>query len=253
MITTLCNQYTARGWFKARKTINLAVVFIGFVVLLFILQNFIHPLIADLILIGIAYIVFFHVLAKRAIAITCPRCDAHIETNTPWTCGNFSCRQDNLQVDDYPFVYQCQHCGVEQKAYECPRCGDAIYLSRDRIKNICATIIKPRPKSEPPPPKTDPEAEKRRKQQQEKSDLEHDVEMARLKAKLKEEESKTAEPPPKKTAYEDLEEYFKNMMANETAEREWRAIIDEKFKNDPVARAKAHAVVDQWMKNRPDM
>jgi len=82
MITTTCNQYTARGWFKARKTINLAVVFIGFVVLLFIFQNFIHPLIADLILIAIAYVVFFHVLAKRAIAIMCPHCKGYIETNT---------------------------------------------------------------------------------------------------------------------------------------------------------------------------
>jgi hypothetical protein len=253
MITTLCNQFTARKWFQLRAVINLAIVFAGFVVVVFVLQIFIYPLIADVIAIAMAYIAFFHILNKRAIAITCPRCDAYIETNTPWTCGNFSCRRDNERVNDYPFVHQCQHCGVEQKAYECPSCGDAIYLTKDRIKDICATIIKPRQKAEPPPPKVDPEGEKRRKQQQEKSDLEHDVEMARLKAKLKEEESKNAEPPPKKTAYEDLEEYFKNMMANETAEREWRAIIDEKFKNDPVARAKAHAVVDQWMRNRPDM
>jgi hypothetical protein len=253
MITTLCNQYTARKWFKLRTQINLAIVFVVFIVLVFILQTFMYPLIADVIAIAIAYIVFFHILGKRAIAITCPRCNAYIETNTPWTCGNYSCRQDNERVDYYPFVYQCQHCGVEQKAYECPSCGDAIYLSKDRIKNICATIIKPRQKSETPPPKKDPEAEKRRKQQQEKSDLEHDVEIARLKAKLKEEQSKTAEPPPEKTAYEELEAYFKKMMANEEAERLWRDIIDEKFKNDDVARAKAHLVVDQWMNNRPNM
>jgi hypothetical protein len=253
MITTLCNQYTARRWFKARMPINLGIVLVGFIILVLIAQFFIDPLIVDIVAVGIAYTLFFFILEKRAIAVECPHCSGYIETNTPWKCGNPKCQDDNERVDDFPFVYHCQHCGVEQKAYECHHCEEIIYLSKDRLKTICATIIKPRQKSEPPPPKKDPDAEKRYKQQQEKSDLEHEVEIARLKAKLKEEQSKTAEPPPKKTAYEDLEEYFKSMMANEKAEREWRDIIDEQFKNDPVAREKAHRVVDQWMRNRPDM
>lgn len=235
--------------------INLGIVLVGFIILVFIAQFFINPLIVDIVAVGIAYTLFFFILEKRAIAVECPHCGGYIETNTPWKCGNPNCQKPNERVDDFPVVHRCQHCEVEPKAFECPheKCHLPIYLSNDRLKTIYAQFIKPQKRSEPKPPPKDPNAEKKHKQQQEKSDLEHEVEMARLKAKLKEEQSKTAEPPLKKTAYEDLEEYFKSMMANEKAEREWRDIIDEQFKNDPVAREKAHRVVDQWMRNRPDM
>src|SRR5258706_9421103 len=192
MITTTCNQYTARQWFTLRSPLNLGIVFVGFVALVFVLQNLMSPFIADAICVSLAFCAYFFVLDKRAIAIVCPHCEGYIETNTPWKCGNINCQKDNEQVNDFPIVYHCQHCGVEQKAFECPhpRCYQPIFLGKDKLKTIYATFMKVPEKIKLKPARKDPDAEKVIKQREEKHDLEHELELTRLKGDLKDAKSK---------------------------------------------------------------
>jgi hypothetical protein len=237
---------TAKMRFKSRLFINCAIVG-GIFILVAVLFD--SPLL-DVITGVILYLFYKIFLATRTIGMVCRNCGKYVETNRPWICGNRDEQHRNDKTDYFPFIEKCEYCGNEPKSYQCHHCGELIFLTKDESSigfARCADIRRPQES------KKDPVAEKLFRQRQAKLDLEHEVEMASLKAKLKEEKSKTAEPPPKKTAYEELEEYFMNMMANEKAEREWRDIIDEQFKNDFFARAKAHRVVDQWMENRPNM
>jgi len=221
----------------------------GFILLVFMLQHFFNPLIGDAVSIGIAFCAYFFVLDKRAIGIECPHCGKYIETNTPWKCGNANCQKDNEQVDDFPVVYHCQHCGVAQKAFKCPHpdCGQPIFLGKDKLKTIYATFVNLPEKSKPKPVIKN----KAVQQQEEKRDLIHELEVTQLKGNLKEAKSKI-EPPPKKTSLEELEEYYKSMMGNEDAAKKWRAAIDAEFPIGSVGREKGHKVVDQWMANRID-
>jgi hypothetical protein len=245
MITTTCDQYSARWWFKHRAHVNFACVFVGFVVLVFISQNFIHSLIADAISVGLAYIVFFHVLNNRAIAIVCPHCNGYIETNTPWKCGNPNCQKDNERVDDFPIVHRCQHCGVEQKAFECPhlKCGQTIYLGRDNLKNIYARFVKMPEKSKPKPVSRDPVADKNFKQQQEKRDLEHELEMTQLKGNLKDAKSKI-EPIKLKSLRERMRETLSNKTELDDEVRRMKAEADKEFANDEKKRLARYSEID---------
>jgi hypothetical protein len=245
MITTTCNQYTARAWFKARKTINLAIVFIGFVLLVFVLQTLMYPLIADVIALAIAYVAFFHILAKRAIAITCPHCKGFIETNTPWKCGNPNCLENNEQVDEFPFVYHCEHCGVEPKAYKCHHnnCGEIIFLSKDKLATLCATLIKPEKKSAPPPPKKDPFVDKISQENETIRETEYKLRKAKLDLELKGVTEKL-EPIKLKSIRERLRSGVLSRSELEDEVRCLKAEADKKFANDEPSRLKKYAEID---------
>ena len=195
---------------------------------------------------AVAFCLYFFVLDKRAIGIECPHCGKYIETNTPWICGYKQCRNEN--VDDFPFIYRCEHCGAEPKAYKCHHCDSLIFFTKDHLRVNYAQCVNLPVKSEPVKKDETLEAV---------TDLKGGIQVTRLKvekAKLDVELkglNKDLEPPPKeKTAFEELEEYFKGMMGNEDAAKKWHAAIDAEFPNDSVEREKRHRVVDQWMTNR---
>lgn len=242
-----CDPLNARLWFKLRTPTNWVVAIAVFAVLVFVLQNFIHPLIADAAAIGIAFCIFFFILEKRSIAIICPDCNEYIETNTAWVCG--FCQKRNAQTDEFPFINRCEHkdCGQEPKAYQCHHCEELIFFTKDKLKINYAKCV-----NIPDAPKTDRPVKKDKgvKQHEEKRDLIHELEVTRLKGDLKEAKSKIEPPPKKKTPFEELDEYYKGSVGNEEAARKWKAAIDKEFKNDPDEREKRHRVVDQWVRNR---
>jgi hypothetical protein len=240
-------------WFKWREPINWVICGIVFIPLIFALQTVLSAFTASVIALAVTFFLFFYILDKRAIGIVCPECDEYIATNTPWKCGNSKCQKDNERVDDFPFVKCCEHCGVEQKAYKCHHCGELIFLGKDKLGTIYATCINLPEIKNTKPAKKDRSIEKAERQQQEKRDLEHELELTRLKGDLKEAKIKIEPPPKKKTPYEELEEYCNSIDGNEDAERKWRAAIDREFKNDPEKRKRKHLTVDQWMRNRENM
>ncbi len=241
-----CNPLRARQWFKLRGAINWAVTIVVFIPLVFVLMHLCEAWLAFAIALAVAFCLHFFVLDKRAIGIECPHCGKYIETNTPWICGYKQCRNEN--VDDFPFIYRCEHCGAEPKAYKCHHCDALIFFTKDQLRiNYAQCVNLP---VKPQPVKKDKTVEKVVKQNEEKRDLLHELDVTKIKGDIKEAKSRIEPPPKKKTAFEELEEYYKGMMGNEDAAKKWHAAIDAEFPNDPVEREKRHRVVEQWMLNR---
>jgi hypothetical protein len=239
----------ARNWFKFRAPMNWAISFVVFVPLVFVLQHILPFLIADAIAIAFVFCLHFFYLHKRAIAIKCPHCQRHIQTNTPWVCG--VCGTKNLRVDDFPFVNRCENpqCGCEPKAYKCHHhgCARLIFLSKDKSEiNFAQCVNMPEP----------PKPVKRKKEKDEFSILQQGIQLGKLrleKAKIDVEYKGLQahlEPPKTKSAFDELEEYYKSQMGNEDAAKKWHAAIDAQFPNDEDERKRRHWVVDQWMLDR---
>lgn len=214
--------------------------------LVFTLQRFVDPLIADLIGITIAFSVFFFLLHNRTIWILCPRCGYYIDSNTPWECGFNGCR--NEQVDDFPFIYECQHCHLKPKAYQCHHCWELIFLTRDCLTVQYAKRLNTpaRPPMLPsvvkPIAKEDTTAEKIARQQEEKRDLQHELEVTMLRGNIV--EAKTRVKPPKK---ESVRERLRSKCASkrelDDEVRRLKAEADEAFK-DPLEREKQYRLIE---------
>lgn len=231
----------ARQWFKLRAPVNWAISIVAFIPLVFIFQNLLPFVFADIIALALAFCLFFFFLHKRAIAIKCLACHKHIETNTPWICGNQDKHCRNDQVDDFPFIHRCQHCGFIPKAYQCHHCGELIFLSKDKQETgyaKCADIP-----AQTKTVKKDLAAGKASKQNGEKADLLHELEVAKIRGEIKKEKA-SLEPPKAKT----IEDKYRGIVKDEDAAQKLRASIDEECKNDPVERAKRHAIVNDIMR-----
>ncbi len=240
----------ARQWFQLRGVVNWAITIAVFVTLVFLLQNICPAFIGDCIAVVIVFILFFYVLDKRAIGIKCPNCEKHVESNTPWICG--VCGAVNLHTDNYPFIGRCEKCHAKPKAYQCHHrgCGNLIFFTKDRQEINFAKCVNM-------PGEFDPKLVKKYEEAEKIEKLDTDIQLTRRMLKkaeldvvLKGLNESLAPPPKQKTAFEDLEEYYKSMVGNEDAAKKWHAAIDAEFPTDPVEREKRHEVVNQWMRNK---
>ena len=247
-----CDPQEARQRFKVMKHMNWGITIGVFIFLVLALHLFFNFFFADIIAIAVAFCLYFFFLNKRFIAIYCKGCGKIIETNTPWICG--ACGAKIRRVYDYPFIHQCasKFCNYEPKAYRCHHadCGKPIFLSEDKSEiNIARCLNMP---ETPQPVKK----KKENKIYRETTELQEGIQIGKLKVEkakidleligLKE----NLEPKKTKTAFEELEEYYKGMMGNEDAAKKWHAAIDAEFPDDKDEREKRHQVVDQWMTNR---
>jgi hypothetical protein len=240
----------ARRWFTRREPVAWVVSGAMFIASFFLLTHFCDALLAFVIAIAGALCLFIY-LNTRAIGIKCSHCGNYLSTNTPWICGNKDTPHRNDQFKDFPFIYQCQHCGFIPKAYECHHCYKLIFLSEDKQQTAyakCADI----PPQKPEPVTKSKKMEVADELQEGIQVTKLELEKARLDVELKALNKDLAPPPKEKTAFEELEEYYKGMMGNEDAAKKWHAAIDAEFPNDPVERKKRHGVVDQWMTNHCD-
>jgi hypothetical protein len=237
-----CKPSEARQWFKLRGAVNWVVTIVIFIPLCFVLMQFLDEWLAGAIAIGAAFCLYFFVLDKRAIGIECPHCQKYIETNTPWICGYKGCRNEN--VDDFPFVYRCEHCSAEPKAYKCHHreCGKLIFLSKDRIEINYAQCVNLPVKSKPAGKgrRLDPVAELNEgihvtKLKVDKAKL--DVELKGLNA--------TLEPVKFKTIKERLRSGVMSKSELDDEVRRMKAEADEEFKNDPVGREKRYRQIEE--------
>src|SRR5579862_8677874 len=94
---------TARIRFKVRPLTNFLLVIAIFIPLVSLFSAYWFSFLIDLALIAVLGFLFFFVLERRPIKLTCPHCLKTIETNTPWICGFKGC--ENQQPDNFPFVY----------------------------------------------------------------------------------------------------------------------------------------------------
>jgi hypothetical protein len=244
------NPQNAKWNFKFRMLVNFAYVLAVFVPVVVVASFLNGGAIIIMISIGVAYFVFFHVLADRAIAIKCPNCSKTLMTNTPWVCG--FCQHKNTRANEFPFIHRCEPsggCGADIKTYKCHHtgCEKLIFLTEDHQEENYAYAYR---EVTPVPDKAKEEINK---QQKDKRDLEHQLMMTRLTAELNE-AKRTVDPPKEKAPHEIVEESFSRyntftMSAYDIARRE-KAANAEKYKDDPEMLERANLSVDTWLRDR---
>lgn len=237
---------TARLLFRFRTLINCGIVLLVFVPAVLLMELLPFGGITILALIGVFYYVFFYVLEKRAVGITCSKCEKYISTNTPWECG--FCHQANRNIVQFPFVHQCEHCQAEPKAYQCHHCGKLIFLDADELAQNFARCLNA--------PVVDITKEKVAERKEAKEALIHEIEMTRL-AETLQAIKRRAEWAKDKDPMEEIETHFKKFYASQMGAREYarrqRAIFAEEFKDDPEALKNANATLEAWLSLRVTM
>jgi hypothetical protein len=213
---------------------------------------FMPMLVCDVIALAGAY--YFYILwDNRPIRVRCRNCRKVILSNTPWFC--VVCKKPNLNATQFPFVYKCEHCGAEPKAYRChnPACKQLIYLSEDEdATNYVYCLNSPNDVSE-----ENERAKKVKTYQDLKEDREHqilmaegDVTLADLKGRYKFLKSRLRvkkKQPAIDSKRENLQEFFGSSVAAEQAAREQKAANAEDCKNDPKERKRRDRIVDFWL------
>lgn len=203
------------------------------------------PWLADFATIAVLYFMVFHVLNTRAIKIRCPHCGKILKTNTPWVCG--FCGAKNQNANDFPFVYKCEHCGAEQKAYNCHHgdCGKPILLTEDVDDSspaYCAVA--------PAVDKTPEEVAKRLKK---KEALKDEVEILDLQAKKNERKSRLdlgKKKKPSEAREEDFEKFFETFVGDPDFAIKKKAYFAEKYKGNRKMLKKLNAAIDAWLRRR---
>lgn len=247
----------ARFWFNLRPAVNWVISIAVFAVLVFVLQNFMHPLMADVIALCVAFCLLFFVLDKRSIGIVCPHpdCNEYIETNTSWVCG--FCKQKNVQTDDFPFINRCEHkdCGQEPKAYQCHHCEELIFFTKDKLKINYAVCANLPVKNKSTPARKDPIARKLSEQNEAIRETEYKLRKAKLDLELKG-VKEYLDPKKDRTQEEILEESARNFkdrnMSGPRIVARMKAENAEKFKDNPPELERQNRLVDQWALNHLD-
>jgi hypothetical protein len=241
------NPLTGKLRFQLRTLTNCLLVLVIFLPLAFIAAFLPFVLLADAVIIALLFYLYFFILNKRAIWVRCSHCRKRVATNTPWICG--FCKERNQQVDEYPFVYRCEHCSAEPKAYKCHHwgCGELIFFTEDQLEKNYAMCVNS-PVEKVPVPETEAARFQREKQM-----LSHEIEMLDLEGKL-EAVKQRRDLGKKKSPVEEMEESFSQhftraLGAHEYA-RKQKTANAEKFKDDPEMLEKANQVVDDWLEHR---
>jgi hypothetical protein len=238
MITIKCEPLNARFQFECRNCINWAITFGLFFFLMYALRLLPEETLSDFaiscIAVGSSCLLFFVGLYNRAIAIECPnsKCSKYIETNTPWKCGNPSCRKDNLNVDDHPVIGRCEHCKVQPKAFECPHCREPIFLSKDKLKSIYASFINTQEPVKATPVEKDIDRENIEKQKKDIELAELKVQKANLDLQFKE-INKNLEPVKIKSLSEKLREKYKNVTELDEEQLRLMTAVNDQFPDTP--------------------
>ncbi|MGD0206153.1 MAG: hypothetical protein ABSC89_00875 [Verrucomicrobiota bacterium] len=256
------NPLRARIWFKLREPITLvASAAVGGVLFSFLWWCGLYMLAAAAIAFFAVLCLKFLVLDVLTLEIVCPKCGGIIDTTTPWLC-EFDPEKEhrNENTDEFPFINECERCHKIQKAYVCHHndCQTPIFLSRDRENTLHARRLTV-PK-EPDKIKVqavneaDPREEKIAKQKDKIQDLTHKYEVTKLKKKIEIEKIL-----PEKSEQQSLEKEIEGAMSailngagkifstDEAADRA-KAVGAEKFKDDPLKKAKWDAAVDDFAK-----
>ena len=234
----------ARRWFTWKEPITWAISIVVFTVLFFVLALIFGGFFAFVIAFGATFCLHFFYLDKRTIGIECPHCGKYIETNTPWICGNKDAPHRNDQVDDFPFIHKCQHCGFTPKAYECHHCFKLIYLSEDKLQTAfakCADIsVKPQ---KPRPVKLDPYEGEVTKKKKELELTELNLKKAKIDVELKG-YKETLEPPKIKTVGERLRARVHGKSELDAEVRRLKEEADKEFAGDEAGRTKRYLEID---------
>jgi len=252
-----CDPLKARLWFNLREPVNWTVSIAVFAVLFFVLMWLIPALVAFAVAAVVSFCLHFFYLDNRAIHIKCPygRCSEIIETNTPWICGHKGCKNEN--VDEFPFIYKCEHCGYYPKAYKCHHCGELIFFTEDEQKTgyaecanyaLRAAIVKNREGHQ--------EMMTNKREVVESKGL--DVDIGKLDIRLKGIKKVLDPPPPRPpaspsprmpTPEDELSAFMNQNIGKEDAAEKMRAKVRKEWAHDEDECNKRLRLIDDWVRD----
>lgn len=186
-------------------------------------------------------------LTVKPVRLFCESCDKYVPSDMPWRCSH--CDHDNTKTKIYSFLNKCRECKRSPKSYVCPHCGSINFLDRDMNAAHPARKMPAYVVPEPPP---DEEEEKQRQHDNRKQDLEREIEITRLNARLA--QLKTSAEFKDVTAREALQKSFSehdaHMMGTYIIEKEQRAKNAEQYKDEPELLSKANESLSLWVENQ---
>lgn len=233
-----------RLMFKLRTPINFFWSVILFALLAVAISQLIPLLVAYVISAAIVFYIFKTFLNNRPLRITCDHCGKIILSNTPWVCGFKGCK--NEQPNYFPFLYECEHCHAQPKAYRChhKKCGKLIFLTEDHLTSNYAFCLNS------PDEITEENRSKTVKQrEQQRQDTIHEIEMLELDKKL----VKTLESMPDdkdKSPYKTLKRETASRLKWKEAGARMRKEISEKYKGDKATRTRQLLTLEEVLKQR---
>jgi len=257
MIFDSTDPLSSRSRFASRPVVNLAIIGGGsvcFAAVFSWLWSLANPgsllpmLIVGVSCMGSGYYIYT-ILENRPIFVKCEACDNLISSATPWVCGE--CKKLNSNTDEYPFIYKCQHCGAQPKAYRCHHdtCNKLIFLSIDRDPTNFAYRFA---SDVEVPKQPDQQIEDRKRADETKRKKRDEIELARLDQELQA-VRKRLEAPKKKTPAELLQDEVEVSAGWESAANELKARNAEKFKDDKKKIARENKKVDDVIRRHlPD-
>ncbi|HVT27128.1 MAG TPA: hypothetical protein VHE81_03835 [Lacipirellulaceae bacterium] len=233
----------SRFWFYIRTFVHFLGCISWCAGIIFVLTLIgVSPWISDPIAIAITLYAYVAILTKQPLKIRCEHCHGYITTNTPWVCG--FCGAKNDDVDEYPFVNKCKHCGAPPKAYKChhSNCGELIYLSEDRLDANFAYCYTRNVEAPPLP--------RQALRQEEQLEKEHALKMRKIDSDIAALE-KGAMPPKLQSVSDQKREKLERMLDAHLSAREWankkRAEIAIRFKDDPEGLEKANMLIERFL------
>lgn len=261
-------------WFRTRMPVNFGIAAVHCAILIVILSLVMPMVAADAIAFALTLCLYFFVLRKRSFSVICEHCRCHISSTTPWVCG--SCKGENTNTEEYPFIHKCRACSVPPKAYKCHHvnCGQLIFLSEDRQEDNFAYCLNSASAFDPKARQS-----KRREQREEiqesidieeaqtkldklKFEREHtlaqkrkldELQHAKIVAELDsqlamiERQQKRSRMRPLEKQRESLNEEWEDIMAIDQVAAEKLADVEERFKSNPDALEKAKMAIEHWV------
>lgn len=236
-------RLNARQFFNLLPASNFVLSAIVFIPLLLVLLYF-DPfyIFADVAALAFAYYLYFHILKKRAVWIRCKQCRKPIATNTTWVCGK--CGRQNVDVTNFPFINQCEHCGHEAKSYRCHHCNDntLVFLTVDEDKANPARRLDAGPELREQR-KSGSQEKERKNEIQEKQ---HELEKARLEQQIKNVKNIEEEESILEEKMKGLRKFYDSRMAIEEAARLRKAELAAEIKDKKELRRR-YLVIDDWV------
>lgn len=191
-------------------------------------------------------------LKFKALRLFCDHCDKYISSRTHWTCGH--CDFENILTWKFSFLYKCARCKRPPASYSCPHCGKTNLLGQEGTESNQARLVcaKVPVEKTPVPAESDGET-KERLHQQRKTDIEREIEIAHLTAKL--DQLRASSEFKKEVTLEerlrkDFSEHDANVMGIHRIAREQIKLNAERYADDPEERERADESVRAWVEGK---
>jgi len=186
-------------------------------------------------------------LVLRPMRLFCDHCDKYVPSDMPWRCPH--CNEANTKTRLYSFLNKCRTCKRSPFSYVCPHCEKVNLLDVDGA-GYSAVALREATVGETHEEQLN---RKRVERQIAKEEIESEIEMTALSAKLTRLKA-SAEFKKARSKQEELEESFSehdaHVMGAYMLVKEQRRKNEERFKDDAELLEMANMSLEKWLESQ---